>query len=349
MAFQSFFDRKGPFSLGRLAEITGAMLPAGADADAEIHNVAAFLAARDGEVTFLTDRKLLMQAEKLQASACFVMEDFAPRLPDTVTALLTPRAEEAFARAVAAFYPDAASAGTRLGAASPADTFHVDETARLEEGVVCEPGAVVGPEVEIGSGTIVCANAVIGAKVKIGRNCVIGPGASVLHALIGNQVIVHGGARIGEDGFGFAPGERGFVKLAQVGRVIIQDDVEIGANATIDRGALSDTVIGQGTKIDNLVQIAHNVRIGRSCAFAGQAGLSGSSTVGDGVVMGGQSGTIPHVRIGDGVQVAAGTGVARNVEPGARIAGRPHRSFERFLRELRAIARLSRDDATPAR
>ena len=349
MAFQSFFDRKGPFTLARLAETTASKLPADADAGLEIHNVAPFLSAREGEVTFLADRKLMLQAEKLQASACFVMEDYAQKLPEHVVALVTPRAEEAFAMAIAAFYPGAASAGTRLGAASPAGTFHVDDTARLEDGVVCEPGAVIGPEAEIGGGTIICANAVIGAKVKIGRDCVIGPGASILHALIGNQVIVHGGARIGEDGFGFAAGARGFVKLAQVGRVIIQDDVEVGANATIDRGALSDTVIGQGTKIDNLVQIAHNVQIGRSCAFAGQAGLSGSSTVGDGVVMGGQAGTIPHVKIGSGAQVAAGTGVARNVDPGARVAGRPHRSFDRFLRELRAIARLSRDDSAPAR
>ena len=136
--------------------------------------------------------------------------------------------------------------------------------------------------------------------MTIGRGCYVGPGASVTHALVGDRVILHAGVRIGQDGFGFAMGAKGHLKVPQIGRVIIQDDVEIGANSCVDRGALKDTVIGEGTKIDNLVQIGHNVVIGRHCVIVGQTGISGSAELGDFVVMGGQSGAVGHIKIGAG-------------------------------------------------
>ena len=173
-------------------------------------------------------------------------------------------------------------------------------SARIEAGVTIDPLAVIGPGAEIGAGTLIAAGAVIGPGVAIGRDCAIGAGATVLCALIGDRVIIHPGARIGQDGFGYLPSPKGHQKIPQTRRVIIQDDVEIGANTTIDRGGTRDTVIGEGTKIDNLVQIGHNVSIGRHCVIVSQTGISGSVEVGDFVMLGGQVGIGDHLTIGSG-------------------------------------------------
>ncbi|RUW38975.1 UDP-3-O-(3-hydroxymyristoyl)glucosamine N-acyltransferase, partial [Mesorhizobium sp. M8A.F.Ca.ET.021.01.1.1] len=176
-----------------------------------------------------------------------------------------PRPQQAFALVGRLLFPTAATPGPMTGETGVSPHAHVDPTAHVEAGVVIEAGAVVGPGVSIGSGTVIAPNAVIGQSCQIGRDGYVGPGASIQYALIGNRVIIHGGARIGQDGFGFVGGAKGPERVPQIGRVVIQDDVEIGSNSTVDRGAMSDTIIGQGTKIDNLVQIAHNVRIGRNC------------------------------------------------------------------------------------
>ena len=228
-------------------------------------------------------------------------------------------------------------------------------TARLELGVVVDVGARIGPGAEIGHGTIVGPNAVVGGNVRIGRNCAIGAGATILHALVGDRVVIHPGAHIGQDGFGFVPGKLGHLKVPQVGRVIIQDDVEIGASSTVDRGANRDTVIGEGTKIDNLVQIGHNVAIGRHCLVAGQAGISGSCTLGDYVMLGGQVGLADHITIGEGAQLAAKSGVMHDVPPGEQWMGSPAIPVRTFMREVVTLRRLvesrpgearSRDDGS---
>ena len=194
-----------------------------------------------------------------------------------------------------------------------------------------EPFAVVAAGAEIGAGSVIASGAAIGPGTRIGRNCHIGHAATVQHALVGNNVVIHPGARIGQDGFGYVPGPRGLDKVPQVGRVIIQDHVEIGAGTTIDRGAIDDTVIGEGTKIDNLVQIAHNVRIGRYCVIVAQVGIAGSATLGDGVMIGGAAGINGHVTVGDGAQIAALSGVAGDVPPGVRWGGQPARPMRGFL------------------
>ena len=177
----------------------------------------------------------------------------------------------------------------------------------------------------------------IGPQVRIGRDCSIGPNATVLNALLGNRVILHPGVRVGQDGFGFAMGPRGHMKVPQIGRVIIQDDVEIGANTTIDRGASRDTVIGEGTKIDNLVQIGHNVVIGRHCVIVAQVGISGSTTLEDFVVLGGQVGVVGHVRIGTGAQIAGSSNVNSDVPPGARWGGTPAKPIRDWFREMTTL------------
>jgi UDP-3-O-[3-hydroxymyristoyl] glucosamine N-acyltransferase len=219
----------------------------------------------------------------------------------------------------------------------------VHPAARLEANVTVDPLAVIGADAEIGAGTVIAVGAVIGPGVRIGRDCAIGAGTTIQHALIGDRVIIHPGVRIGQDGFGYLPGPKGHQKIPQTRRVIIQDDVEIGANSAIDRGATRDTVIGEGTKIDNLVQIAHNTSIGRHCLLAAQTGISGSVEVGDYVMMGGQVGIADHLTIGDGAMLAARSGVTSNVPAGGRYNGWPAQPSREWLRGVSWLRRMARN------
>jgi UDP-3-O-[3-hydroxymyristoyl] glucosamine N-acyltransferase len=232
-----------------------------------------------------------------------------------------------------------------FGATGVSPNASVHPEARLETGVIVDPGAVIGPRAEIGAGTVIGANAVIGADVRIGRDCSIGPNASVLHALLGDRVILHPGVRVGQDGFGFAMSPRGHMKVPQTGRVVIQDDVEIGANSTIDRGANRDTVIGEGAKIDNLVQIGHNVVIGRHCVVVAQVGISGSCEIGDFVAIGGQAGVAGHLKIGAGAQIGASSGVMNDVPAGQVWIGAPAQPVKDFWREVAAMRKLAKPPA----
>jgi len=216
-------------------------------------------------------------------------------------------------------------------------TAAIHPSAQVAIGVTIDPGAVIGPRAWIGAGTVIGANAVIGADVRIGRDCSIGPGVSIIHSIVGNSVIAHPGCRIGQDGFRYLPGANGHTKVPQLGRVIVGDNVEIGAGTTIDRGGNGDTTIGEGTKIDNLVHIAHNVTIGRHCIIAGQCGLAGSVTLGDRVMLGGQVGIADHLMIGDGAMIGAKSGVVCNVPPGEKWFGYPALPGRGFLRAMAVL------------
>ncbi|NND50708.1 MAG: UDP-3-O-(3-hydroxymyristoyl)glucosamine N-acyltransferase [Rhizobiales bacterium] len=336
---QTFFECQGPINLTALAQKTGATLAEADDPSLSICDVASLSECGPNEVTFLIDRKRLDSASGLNAGACYIAPEFAERLPQQTVALLTPTPELAFALAVSEFYPDALRNGSRTGS-----TLNgvVEDDARLEPNVEIEAGAVIGARAEIGSGTVIGANAVICADVKIGRNCTIAPCSTVMHALIGDNVIIHSGARIGQDGFGYVQTADGFVKIPQIGRVIIHNNVEIGANATIDRGSLTDTIVGEGSKVDNLVHIGHNVSLGRSCVVVGQAGISGSASVGDGVLIGGQAGINPHVEIGTGAQVGPQAGLTKSIPAGARVMGSPAIPLGQYLREVLTLTQLAR-------
>jgi len=334
MEHPGFFNRVGPFSLADIAKATAAELAPGADPDKPIEDVRTLTDAGAREISFFNNRKYADQLKATRAGACLVTPAFSARVPDGTARLVTADPYRGFARALMLFYPD-----SRFSQSAGAARQGIDPSAELEEGVIVEPGAVIGPEARIGRGTRICAGAVIGYRVCVGRESYVGSLATVVHTLVGDRVIIHTGSRIGQDGFGFAMGPSGHFKVPQIGRVIIQDDVEIGANSTIDRGALKDTIIGEGSKIDNLVQIGHNVVIGRHCVIVAQVGISGSTELGDFVVMGGQSGAVGHIKIGSGAQVAGGSHPSKDVPPRARVGGTPARPLNQWGREIAFLAR----------
>ena len=336
-----FFPKNPPLTLRQIAEIAGAALPEGADPDSAVSGVAPLESAGGNDLAYMDNPKYVDALARTGARACLVSRRFAAKVPAATVALVIEQPYHAYAEILARLYPAAARPGSSFGASGVSPGSFVHPTARLEHGVVVDPGAVIGPGAEIGSGTVVGAGAAIGPQVRIGRDCSMAAGASIANALIGNRVIIHPGARIGQDGFGYAMGRTGHRKVPQVGRVIIQDDVEIGANTTIDRGASRDTVIGEGTKIDNLVQIAHNVVIGRHCIIVAQVGISGSATLEDFVVLGGQVGVVGHVRIGTGAQIAGSSNVNSDVPPGARWGGTPAKPMRDWFREITTLKTLA--------
>jgi UDP-3-O-[3-hydroxymyristoyl] glucosamine N-acyltransferase len=339
MQHPGFFARSAPVRLVDLAGRLGASLPPEANAEALIEDVRPLAEAQPQHLSFLDNRKYMPLLRETRAGACLIAPVFADRVPAATVALAIQAPYRGFAAALHIFYPEALqpkAAMTRAG--EPL----VHPSAQIADGVLVEAGAVIGREAQIGSGTTVAAGALVGYRVVVGQGCYIGPGVSLTHAIVGDRVILHAGVRIGQDGFGFAMGPQGHLKVPQIGRVILHDDVEIGANSCVDRGALKDTVIGQGSKIDNLVQIGHNVVMGRHCVIVGQTGISGSTELGDFVVMGGQSGAVGHIKVGTGAQIAGGGHAKDDVPAGARMGGTPAVPMAEWARQIAAVKRLGR-------
>jgi len=330
-------------TISEIAALTRAKPRAGDPLDRRISNIAPLDTAVAADISFLDKSRFVDALAVTRAGACFVSPSFEAKAPQGLAVLVTPEPYRAFVAVTRALFPDALRPSSLFGVKGSSKAAQVHPTARLEANVTVDPLAVIGAHAEIGAGTVIAAGAVIGPGVCIGRDCAIGASATIQHALIGDRVIVHPGVRIGQDGFGYLPGAKGHQKIPQTRRVIIQDDVEIGANSTIDRGATRDTVIGEGTKIDNLVQIGHNTSIGRHCVLVSQTGISGSCNVGDYVMMGGQVGLADHLTIGDGAMLGARAGVVTDVPAGARYNGWPAQPSREWLRGVSWVRRMVRN------
>ena len=312
MADPRFFNNHGPFKLSVLAEQIGAELSGD---DFEVLDVAALDVAGAGELSFFDNVKYKAQFEATKAAVVICHPDAAEFAPAGVSLLLSKSPYKSYALAAQAFYPQTHVAGIH-------ESVIIGEGAQIADTACIEAGAIIGP------------------NVVIGEHCYIGANAVISHAIIGAHVRIYRGVCIGQDGFGFAPDPSGFVKVPQLGRVVIEDHVEIGANTTIDRGAGPDTVIGQGTWIDNLVQIGHNVKIGKGCVIVSQVGISGSTVLEDYVMIGGQGGLAGHLHIGMGAKIAAQSGVMRDIPAGEEHMGSPSMPIKQYMRQVAALKRL---------
>lgn len=338
---ERFFSRSGPHTIGLLADRIGATLRSGVDAaDAVagrlLSGVAPLQAASADRLSFLDNRRYLPLLAQTRAGAVIVAPAFADKVPAGTIALVTSDPYLAWARAASLFHPRPQARPGIHPTALVADGAVVDASAEIG------PFCMVGPGAEIGPGCILSSHVSVGAGVVIGADCRIGSHASLSHALLGTRVTLHPGARIGQEGFGFAVGPAGFETVPQLGRVVLGDDVEVGANATIDRGSSQDTVIGAGSRLDNLVQIGHNVRLGRCCIVVAQAGISGSTELEDFVTIAAQAGLIGHIRIGRKARIGAQCGVMADVDADSDVIGSPAMPFREFFRNVATLRRLAK-------
>lgn len=335
MADPRFFERAGPFSLGDLAARIGAKLSDPGQAERIVVDVAALDQAGPEQLAFLDNPKYSDAFAATKAGACILHEKHVGLAPAAVALLISGNPYLCYARAAQLFYPaPRATPGIHPAAI-------VDPAATLGADVSIGPFAVVDAGAEIGARTSVGTGSVIGRGVIVGEECLIAPSVTLSHCQIGARVTLHPGVRIGQDGFGFAPDPKGHVKVPQLGRVVIGDDCEIGANTTVDRGAGPDTVIGPGCWIDNLVQIGHNVTLGRGCIIVAQSGVAGSTQLGDYVVLAAQSGIAGHLKVGTGARIGAKSGVMTDIPAGASYFGIPATKVKEYFRQIATLRKLA--------
>ena len=324
-----------PIILKELADFCGARIEGG-DPSATIHSAADITSAHQGQVTQLTNSRYSQHIKESTASACFIAEGFAvENVPVGMALLISADPELSFIKAVELLHP------ARIHDRQIAPQAVLEANVTLGNELYIGPYAVIGANSSLGEGSEIHAGAYIGRNVKIGRNCKIHPYAVIYDdAVVGNNVIIHSGAVIGADGFGYKFRNNAHVKVPQVGNVVIEDNVEIGANTCIDRGALGSTLIGAGSKIDNLVQIGHNNKVGKNVIMCGLTGVSGSCNIEDYAILAGSSGIADHITIGSGAVVMARSGVAGDVKAGTQVFGSPAKDKKTAYKEQIAISKL---------
>lgn len=334
MADPRFFHKAKTLSISDILDITGCDVADHVDRSAHFSDVAALSTANSDDLSFLDNIKYKDDFAETKAGACFVSPKFVDLAPKSLICLVSKSPYKAYALTAQAFYPETKPETNISSSANISDTAKIGESATISANVY------IGDHVEIGKNAWIEPNAVIENGVTIGDHCRIGPNTTVSHSMIGDHVRLYPGVKVGQDGFGFAIDLAGHVKVPQLGRVIIEDHVQIGANTTIDRGAGPDTIIGQGTWIDNLVQIGHNVVIGKGCIIVAHVGISGSTVIEDFVAIGGQAGIAGHLRIGAGARIGAQAGVMHNLEGGKEYMGSPAFEKSHFFRQVAALNRL---------
>ena len=314
----------------------------GTPASLMLRGIAPLEAATNDEISVFCDARHAEAFACSRAGAIITTAKLAEQRHDCGTLLIARDPRFAFAAIGLMFHPRS------IGAAGISDAADIHPSASVGEGCRIDRGVVVGANVCLGEGCHIGANTVIGDGVEIGPHSVIGSNATVSHALIGAGVRIGAGTVVGGEGFGVVLGATGLMCSAQVGRVIVGDNVRIGGNCTVDRGALGDTVIGSGTMLDNVIQVAHNFRIGRNCIFAGQSGVAGSAIIGDNVMVGGGVSISDHLTIGANARIAGKSGVAQDVPDGAIVAGYPAVPVRQWHRQNVALAKLLRKPAADA-
>lgn len=329
-----FYKNNGPFSLKQIAEICNASLVDETKSDIMINDIASIFKGGEGEISFFFDKKKKDAATNIKTTACVISKDFVSLIPQDVIVLLSDNPHDSFVKLNYAMYSEI------LSEAKICETAKIAKTAKIGQNCYIGDYVVIGENVEIGDNCYLEPNCVIADGCKLGNDCRIGSCANIMHSIIGNNVYIYGGARIGWDGFGFQTVQGQHKRIPQLGRVIIGNDVEIGANSCIDRGALDDTIIGDGCRIDNLVQVAHNDVLGRGCILVALTGIAGSCNFGDYVVVGGQAGFADHLNIGSQAQIGAKSGVMRDVEAGTAVMGIPAIGFRDFMKQTATIQKM---------
>jgi UDP-3-O-[3-hydroxymyristoyl] glucosamine N-acyltransferase len=335
-----FFARSGPHSLATIATLIGAEPLDHPAASQAVTGIAPLQTAGPDDISFLDNKRYAPLLEQTRAGAVIVAPAMRPRVPPDCVALVTPEPYVGWARVAALFHPEPPpNPGIHPSALVAADA-EIDSSAEIGPFVVVQSGA------RIGAHTAIAPFALIGCGVVLGQHCRIGAHVSISHAVIGDRVRLYPGVRVGQDGFGFAITKSGgipnFLSVPQLGRVLIDDDVEVGANTTIDRGSAHDTRIGAGSRIDNLVMLAHNVQLGRCCVIVSQSGISGSTVLGDFVMVAGQAGLTGHLKIGDGAKIGAQAGVMADVAAGAEVVGSPAEPLRDYFRHVAYLRRAAR-------
>ena len=339
MADPQFFRKPAPFSLQEIARLSGATLQnvQGDPAIVMVNDVAPLQWAEEGHLSFLDNRKYVDSFKQSKASACFVSPDHVDDAPAGMALLVTKTPYKAYALAAQKFYPEPSWKKSSI-----APNAFVHETATIGANCIIDHNAFVGPHVKIGANCWIKPNVVLGQGVEVGDNTIIGSNSSLAYCKIGSGVRLLPGVRIGQEGFGFAIDPSGHIPVPQLGRVLVGNNVWIGANTTIDRGAGPDTIIGDGCMIDNLVQIGHNVKIGKYVVIVAQVGISGSTEIEDYVVLAGQVGVAGHLKIGRAARIGAQAGIMKDVTPGAEVMGSPAIPLKDYFRQVATLARLAK-------
>ncbi|MEG9861093.1 MAG: UDP-3-O-(3-hydroxymyristoyl)glucosamine N-acyltransferase [Parvularculales bacterium] len=341
MADKRFFLNTGPYVLEEIARKINGTLDETSNPALKINDVASLEAATPYDISFLSNSRSRKLLRISRAGACILKEQDKSITPSGMHCIFSDDPARSFAVISDLFYPETDYHPNQRHL-SPESGGYVDPSAILEEGVIIESGAVIGANAIIGKDTLIMGNSYVGESVTLGRGCILYPNVTVTHAFIGDRVVMKSGACVGQPGFGFAMSLDHHTKIPQLGRVIIQNDVLIGANTTVDRGTLSDTIIGEGTKIDNLVHIGHNCVLGRHCVIAGCTGLAGSTICGDFVVMGGQTASAGHLKVGSYSFYAGRSGIMRDMPSGGRYGGLPAKPVKEWLREIGTLSSLAK-------
>ena len=319
-----FFKNSGPFEINDLLllmSIKNQTFP-----NEKVNNIKDLSSSKKGDITFFHSKKYIDFAKTTNASFCITGKNLKSFLPTTCKAIISDKILLDVAKITKKFYPN-----------SVTDNFDVNaeyiENTELKDKAIFGKNVLVGKNVKIGSNCLIGHNSIIETNVSIGNNCSIGSNVIIRNSLIKNNVHILDGCIIGKKGFGFFPDKNTNFRYPQIGVVIIEDNVEIGCNSTIDRGSLSNTVIGKNTFLDNQIHIAHNVKIGENCIIAGQVGFAGSSVIGNNVMIGGQAGISGHLKIGNNVQIGGGSGVIRDIPDNTKVMGYPAKNLKNFLRD----------------